>query len=87
LDIILIKISIFLSLGLHKGRTSYRKPSTLRKEHPTLQNMKILYFFLYLWVIFAFLDPDLKLMQIRIQIHNPLLSSKPLIKFQLLGVL
>ncbi len=40
--------------------------------------MKILYFFLYLRVIFAFLDPDLKLMQIRIQIHNPVLSSKPL---------
>ncbi len=34
------------------------KPSALRKEHPARQNMKILYFFLNLWVIFAFMDPD-----------------------------
>jgi hypothetical protein len=26
--------------------------------HPALQNMKIMYFFLFLWVIFALLDPD-----------------------------
>jgi hypothetical protein len=34
------------------------KPTALKREHPALQNMKILYFFLYLWVIFALLDPD-----------------------------
>jgi hypothetical protein len=34
------------------------KPSALEREHPALQNMKILYFFLFLWVIFALLDPD-----------------------------
>jgi hypothetical protein len=34
------------------------KPSALKKEHPALPNMKILYFFLFLWVIFALLDPD-----------------------------
>jgi hypothetical protein len=34
------------------------KPSALKKEHPALQNMKILYFFLLLWVIFPLLDPD-----------------------------
>jgi hypothetical protein len=34
------------------------KPSALKREHPALQNMKILYFFLFLWVIFALLDPD-----------------------------
>ncbi len=42
------KIAIYLSLGLHKGRPSYRKslqPS--KKEHPALQNMKILYFFYF----------------------------------------
>jgi hypothetical protein len=27
-------------------------------EHPVLKNMKILDFFLFLWVIFALLDPD-----------------------------
>ncbi len=27
-------------------------------KHPALQNMKILYFFLFLWVIFPLLDPD-----------------------------
>jgi hypothetical protein len=35
------------------------KPSALKREHPALQNLKILYFFLFLWVIFALLDPDL----------------------------
>jgi hypothetical protein len=34
------------------------KPSALKREHLAFQNMKILYFFLYLWVIFALLDPD-----------------------------
>jgi hypothetical protein len=34
------------------------KPSALKKEHPALQNMKILYLFLFLWVIFSLLDPD-----------------------------
>jgi hypothetical protein len=34
------------------------KPSALKREHPALQNMKILYFFLFWWVIFALLDPD-----------------------------
>jgi hypothetical protein len=34
------------------------KPLALKREHPALQNMKILYFFLSLWVIFALLDPD-----------------------------
>jgi hypothetical protein len=35
-----------------------KKPSALKREHTALQNMKILYFFLYLWVIFALMDPD-----------------------------
>jgi hypothetical protein len=30
----------------------------LKREHSALQNMKLLYFFLCLWVIFALLDPD-----------------------------
>jgi hypothetical protein len=34
------------------------KPSALKREHPARQNMKILFFFLYLRVIFALLDPD-----------------------------
>jgi hypothetical protein len=34
------------------------KPSALKREYPALQNMKILYFFIFLWVIFALLDPD-----------------------------
>jgi hypothetical protein len=34
------------------------KPSALKREHPALQNMKILYLFQFLWVIFALLDPD-----------------------------
>ncbi len=34
------------------------KPSALKREHPVLKNMIILDFFLFLWVIFALLDPD-----------------------------
>jgi hypothetical protein len=34
------------------------KPSALKREHPALQKMKFIYFFLCLWVIFALLDPD-----------------------------
>ncbi len=34
------------------------KTSALKREHPALQNMKILYFFQFFWVIFALLDPD-----------------------------
>jgi hypothetical protein len=34
------------------------KPSALKREHPALQNMKFLYFFQFMWVIFALLDPD-----------------------------
>jgi hypothetical protein len=32
--------------------------SALKIEHPALQNMKFLNFFLFWWVIFALLDPD-----------------------------
>jgi hypothetical protein len=53
------KTTIYLSQGLHKGRPSYRRSLlTLKREYPALQNMKILSFFLFLWVIFALLDPD-----------------------------
>ncbi len=37
---------------------SLQKIRVLKREHPAHQNMKILYFFLFLWVIFALLDPD-----------------------------
>jgi hypothetical protein len=55
------KIEIYLSLCLHKGRTSYRRslqPSKENIQATALQNMKILYFYLCLWVIFALLNPD-----------------------------
>jgi hypothetical protein len=35
-----------------------KKPSSVKRKHPALRNMKFLYFFLFLWVIFALLDPD-----------------------------
>jgi hypothetical protein len=34
------------------------KPSALKREQPVLKNIKILDFLLFLWVIFALLDPD-----------------------------
>ncbi len=40
------------------------KPSALYREHPALQNMKILYFFPYLWVILP------SWIRIRIRIQN-----------------
>jgi hypothetical protein len=35
-----------------------QKPSPLKREHPALQNMKFINFFLFLWVFFALLDLD-----------------------------
>ncbi len=34
------------------------KPLALKREHPALQKMKFIHFFLFLWVIFVLLDPD-----------------------------
>jgi hypothetical protein len=36
------------------------KPSVLKREHPVLQKMKLKFinFYIFLWVIFAILDPD-----------------------------
>ncbi len=34
------------------------KPSALKREHPTLQKIKFIYYFLCLLAIFALLDPD-----------------------------
>jgi hypothetical protein len=47
------KIAIYLSLGYR------RKPSALKREQPAFQNMKFKNLFLFLWVIFALLGPDL----------------------------
>ncbi len=33
-------------------------PKALKREHPSLQNMKFLNFFIFVWVIFALMDPD-----------------------------
>ncbi len=52
----LLKIAIYLSVGLHKGHQSFRRSlqlSALKREHPALQKMD----FLKLFSIFAFLDP------------------------------
>ncbi len=38
--------------------TGQEKPSALKREHSALQNMKFHNFFLFLWVIFALMDPD-----------------------------
>jgi hypothetical protein len=62
--IVLTKLSIYLSLGLPKGRPGYRKclqPLTENLQH--LQKIKFIEFFQFLLVTFALLYPDL----IRIQ--------------------
>jgi hypothetical protein len=45
------------TLSLRTSRLQ-KKPSALKKEHPALQSMKFLNFFLLLLAIFALLDPD-----------------------------
>jgi hypothetical protein len=55
-----IKTTIYLSLGLHEGRPSYRRSPQPSKEN--IQHFKTwtFLFFQFLWVIFIFalLDPD-----------------------------
>jgi len=56
-----LKTTIYLSLGLHKGRPSYKRSLQLSKENMlAFQKRKFLNFFILLWVIFALLasDPD-----------------------------
>jgi hypothetical protein len=36
----------------------HEKHSALKREHPALQKIKFVNFYLCLWVIFALLDPD-----------------------------
>jgi hypothetical protein len=49
------KTTIYLSVGLHKGRPSYKRSLQFSKEN--IQHFKI-NFFLLLWVIFALVDPE-----------------------------
>jgi hypothetical protein len=62
LDIFLVKNYNFviLSLGLHKGHTSYRRSlqPPPKKTSSTSKHEYAFTFFLYLPVIFALLDPD-----------------------------
>jgi hypothetical protein len=70
----------YLFLGLRKEHPSYRR-SLLSIEAIQLQNMNFYTIFLFLWVIFALLDPDsesgsgstdpMNPDPIRIRIHNP----------------
>jgi hypothetical protein len=67
------KIAIFLSLGLHKGRPSYRrKPSALKREQIALQTMNFLIFFQFFRAIFALMAPGSgSEFRIWIRIHWP----------------
>jgi hypothetical protein len=47
----------YLSLVLHMRSKLQKKPSSNKREHSALQNIKLLHFF-YFWVIFALLDLD-----------------------------
>ncbi len=53
------------------------KPSALKREHLARQKMKFISFSLFLWDIFALLDPDpgtpMNHDPIRIRIHNTVL--------------
>jgi hypothetical protein len=54
----LIKIAIFLSLGLHKEGPCYRRSLQPSKRTSSTSKRKFINFFLFLWVIIALLDPD-----------------------------
>jgi hypothetical protein len=51
------KTTIYLSLGLLKGRPSYREAFSCLKRTSSTSKHEIL-IFLLLWVIFVLLDPD-----------------------------
>jgi hypothetical protein len=53
---LLKKIAIYLYLGLYKGRPSTEE--AFSKENIHHFKHEISYFFLFLWVIYALLDPD-----------------------------
>jgi hypothetical protein len=57
------KTTIYLSLGLHKGFHANTEAFSPQKEHPALQNIQFLNFFLLFWAFFA--------LWIRIWISNP----------------
>ncbi len=48
---------LFVPLGLHKGRPSYRRGLQPKREYPALQKIKLTVL-LFTWVIFALMDPD-----------------------------
>ncbi len=52
------KTTIYLSLGLHKGRPVTKKAFSSQKRTSSNSNHEITYFSLLLLVIFALLDPD-----------------------------
>ncbi len=59
INICLIKNCNLLITSPHNRKSKLQeKHSALKREHPALQNMKFLNFFLFLWVISALLDPD-----------------------------
>ncbi len=71
------KTTIYLSLGLHKGRPSYRRSLQLSKENIHHCKHEIFKFFLLLRVIFAlltWLNPDP--IRIRTRIRNPSYRSR-----------
>ncbi len=66
------KIAIYLSLGLHKGRTSYRRSIQLSKEN--IQHFKTWKFFTFFYICGSFLPSWIRIQQLklmRIRIHNP----------------
>ncbi len=54
----LLKVAIYLSLGLHKERPSIR--GSLQPSKENIQHFKTWNFFtfLFMWIFFALLDPD-----------------------------
>jgi hypothetical protein len=59
IEIFMQKLKLIYPLVSITDAQLQEKPSALKTEHTALQNIKLLYFFLFLWVTFALLDPDL----------------------------
>ncbi len=60
------RIIYFFRPPWRSSKLEKKPPPAIQREHPTLQNLKVLSCFLIQWVILACLDPDL----IRIRIGN-----------------
>jgi hypothetical protein len=73
---LLKKFAIYLSLGLHKGRQSYRRnPQASKKKTSSISKDEVFKCILFFWPIFSLLDPDPGTPLIQIQFASTTLQA------------